>query len=102
MNAEIREWANRYEALKEQKTMIEKESANLLKNMENNHMKAVKELEDLYEKKRAFENEKYMDQEQTLLEVRMKFDKRLKEIESKHDINITDLKGEFNDNFTKA
>ena len=50
MNAEIREWANRYEALKEQKTMIEKESANLLKNMENNHMKAVKELEDLYEK----------------------------------------------------
>lgn len=30
--------------------MIEKESANLLKNMENNHMKAVKELEDLYEK----------------------------------------------------
>ena len=34
MNAEIREWANRYEALKEQKTMIEKESANLLKNME--------------------------------------------------------------------
>lgn len=50
MNAEIREWANRYEALKEQKTMIEKESSILLKNMENNHMKAVKELEDLYEK----------------------------------------------------
>jgi len=30
--------------------MIEKESSILLKNMENNHMKAVKELEDLYEK----------------------------------------------------
>ena len=50
MNNEIKEWATRYDALKEQKTLIEKESANLLKNMENNHLKAVKELEDLYEK----------------------------------------------------
>ena len=43
-----------------------------------------------------------MQQEQTLLEERMKFDKKLKSIESKHDYNITDLKGEFNENFTKA
>lgn len=82
--------------------MIEKESSNLLKNMENNHLKATEELENLYEKKLAFENEKYMQQEQTLLEERMKFDKKLKSIESKHDYNITDLKGEFNENFTKA
>jgi hypothetical protein len=32
----------------------------LLKNMENNHLKAIEELEALYEKKLAFENEKYM------------------------------------------
>ena len=32
----------------------------------------------------------------------MKFDKRLKEIENKHDSNIEDLKLEFNDNFSKA
>jgi len=28
--------------------------------MENNHLKAVEELENLYEKKLAFENEKYI------------------------------------------
>lgn len=44
-------WSRRYEDLKKQKTDIEKESANLLKNMENNHMRAVEELENLYEKK---------------------------------------------------
>lgn len=60
MNLEIQVWSRRYEELKEQKTKIEKESANLLKNMENNHYKAVEELESLYEKKLAFENEKYL------------------------------------------
>jgi hypothetical protein len=28
--------------------------------MENNHLKAVEELENLYEKKLAFENEKFL------------------------------------------
>lgn len=60
---EIRKWTERYEELKKQKTLIEKESANLLKGMENNHLKAVEELENLYEKKLAFENEKYLQQE---------------------------------------
>lgn len=32
----------------------------------------------------------------------MKFEKKLKEIESKHDENINSLKKEFNDNFNKA
>ncbi len=40
--------------------------------MENNHLKAIEELEALYEKKLAFENEKYMQQEYTLIEERMK------------------------------
>jgi len=43
-----------------QKGIIEKESTNLLKNMENNHLKAVEELETLYEKKLTFENEKFL------------------------------------------
>lgn len=32
----------------------------------------------------------------------MKFEKKLKEIEHKHDNNISGLKYEFNDNFQKA
>ena len=46
--------------------------------MENNHLKAVEELETLYEKKLTFENEKFLQQEQELLEERMKFEKLLK------------------------
>lgn len=38
------------------KNDIEKESTKLLKDMEDNHLKAVEELESLYEKKLAFEN----------------------------------------------
>jgi hypothetical protein len=102
MNLEIQMWSRRYEELKAQKTQIEKESANLLKNMENNHLKAVEELENLYEKKLAFENEKFLQQEQELLEERMKFEKKLKEVERRHDTNITDLKGDFTSKFTQA
>lgn len=60
MNNEIAAWAARYDQLKAQKSSAEKESANLFKNVENNHLKAVEELENLYERKLAFENEKYL------------------------------------------
>ena len=42
---------------------MEKESDNLLKNMENNHLKAVEELENLYERKLAMEHEKLIQAE---------------------------------------
>ena len=74
MNNEINRWNKRYEEIKEEKQKIEKESNQLLKNMENNHLKAVEELEALYEKKLAFENEKFIQQEYTLIEERMKND----------------------------
>ncbi|KRW99737.1 WD40-repeat-containing domain [Pseudocohnilembus persalinus] len=99
---EIRQAHERYEELKRQKTIIEKESANLRKGMENNHLKGVEELENLYEKKLAYENDKYLKLEQELLEERMKFDKKLKSIENKHDSAVNELKAEFNDNFHKA
>jgi hypothetical protein len=73
MNQEIAGWARRYEELKTQKSTVEKESANLFKNVENNHLKAVEELENLYERKLAFENEKYLQLEQVLMEERMRF-----------------------------
>lgn len=70
--------------------------------MEDNHLRAVEELESLYEKKLAFENGQYLKIEQELAEERMKFDKKIKELDKKHDVNITDLKSEFNDTFNKA
>ena len=41
MNLEIQGWSKRYEELKMQKSQIEKESNNLLKNMEATNLKAV-------------------------------------------------------------
>ncbi len=50
MNEEIKMWSQRYTELQKQKTKIETESSNLLKMMENNHLRAAEELENLYEK----------------------------------------------------
>ncbi|KAL4511618.1 hypothetical protein ABPG72_012463 [Tetrahymena utriculariae] len=102
MRSEIKSYEQRYEDLKFQKNRNEKEHGGLLKELEKTHLKAIEELENLYEKKLAFENEKFLQQEQELIEERMKFEKKLKEIERKHDDNINSLKYEFNDNFQKA
>lgn len=39
---------------------MESEAMSLRRAMETNHEKAIEELETLYEKKLAFENEKYL------------------------------------------
>ena len=41
MNQEISAYQKRYEELKQQKSQVEKDSANLFKNIESNHLKAV-------------------------------------------------------------
>jgi hypothetical protein len=46
-----------------------------LKNLSENQLKAVEELETLYERKLAFENNKYLELEQKLMEERMSFEK---------------------------
>jgi hypothetical protein len=51
---------------------VEKDYNNLLKNMENNHLKAVEELENLYEKKLAYENEKFIHLESKVTEERLR------------------------------
>lgn len=63
MNMEINGWTKRFEELKVQKGLMEKEGVGLRKAMELNHEKAIEELETLYEKKLAFENEKYLQLE---------------------------------------
>ncbi len=40
MNQEIQRWSNRYDELKIEKTKLEKDTENLLMNIENNHIKA--------------------------------------------------------------
>ncbi len=72
MHRQIESFNMRYEDLKQQKQEVEKDYNNLLKNMENNHLKAVEELENLYEKKLAYENEKFIHLESKVTEERIK------------------------------
>ena len=45
--------------------------------MDEKHLKGVEELESLYERKLAYENEKYIQQEQELREERIKFERKI-------------------------
>ena len=72
MHHQIESFNMRYEDLKQQKQEVEKDYNNLLKNMENNHLKAVEELENLYEKKLAFENEKFIQLDCKMTEEKLK------------------------------
>ena len=51
------------EELKQQKVDLQKDYSDLLKDLENNHLKTVEELENLYEKKLGKKNEKYLQLE---------------------------------------
>ena len=54
---------------------MEQDANNLRKLMEANHDRAVEELENLYEKKLAFENDKFLDLERNLANVKGMHDK---------------------------
>lgn len=102
MNQEIQGWSKRYDELKAQKSQIEKDSTNLLKNMEATNLKAVEELENLYEKKLAFENEKYLQLKQELAEEVMKYEEKIRGLDNKHQSTIDNLQGDFRERFTSA
>jgi len=61
MKEEIRAADEKFENLKRMKQEKEKELQDLLKTRDANHLKAVEELEALYEKKLALENDKYIE-----------------------------------------
>jgi cilia- and flagella-associated protein 57 len=72
--------------------MLEKETKRLLETIENDHLKAVEELENLYEKKLAFESEKYFQMEAKSIEMKLKFEKEIKDLNNKNEKNILLLK----------
>lgn len=102
MRVEIKAYEQRYEELKSEKSKVDKDHGGLLKELEKTHLKAIEELENLYEKKLNFENEKFLQQEQELIEQQKKFDEKLKKIEDKHEQNISTLMKEFSTNFNEA
>lgn len=67
--------------------------------MENNHLKAVEELENLYEKKLAFENEKYIQLESTQTEERLKQKKQIEDFKDQNRKTLEILKSEFQNKF---
>ena len=59
--------------------------------MESNHDRAVEELENLYEKKLAFENDKFLQLERELHELKRRQEAEIKEIERKHELTVRTL-----------
>jgi len=59
--------------------------------METNHLKAVEDLENLYEKKLAFENEKYLQLEQQLITERNENIRKIGDLEKRHETAIDKL-----------
>lgn len=90
----------KYEELKQQKLDVEKDYSNLLKDMENNHLKAVEELENLYEKKLGYENEKYLQMESEHTVVRLKQNSQIENLKAGHRTTMDVLKGKFEEKFT--
>ena len=70
--------------------------------MENNHLKAAEELENLFDRKVAFEHEKYVSKEQEMKEDKMRFETKVSDIEKRYEENLLLLNKEFKDNFGRA
>lgn len=92
----------RYEDLKQQKQEVEKDYNNLLKNMENNHLKAVEELENLYEKKLDFENEKFIHLEQQMTEQRLRHSAEIEQLTSSNKHNLQLVNKKFDEKFQEV
>ena len=63
IDREVKMWTERCKDLKQAKQESDSEKHNLLKANDENHLKAVEDLEALYEKKLTHENEKYLQLE---------------------------------------
>ena len=67
----------------------------LLKTRDANHLKAVEELEALYEKKLALENDKYIEIEGVLEDWRILYERQIKEKDNNHKSSINDLQTNY-------
>ena len=102
MKEEIKAADIKFEMLKKAKQEREKELQDLLKTRDANHLKAVEELEALYEKKLALENDKYIEIEKVLENWRIKYEKEIKEQDKRHKDSINDLQTQYRKRFNEA
>lgn len=61
--------------------------------MESKNLKAAEELQTLYERKLSFENEKYFQLEQELMQLKLKHGKEVESLQHTYNTNINLLKG---------
>lgn len=70
--------------------------------MENNHLKAVEELENLYEKKLAYENEKFIHLESKVTEERLRQKMEVNALGGENKKNLGLVKGKFEEKFSEV
>jgi hypothetical protein len=77
-------------------------SAQLFDTVENCQMRAVDELEKLYESKLLIERNRVLNLEQKVLEDRMVFEQKLRELEDRHHHQIEAIRHKYEESFNGA
>lgn len=83
------------ETLRKQKEVVERQSSELIRKIEENHMKAVEEMEKLFEWKLTNENERLMSMEKNYLQEKVKNKDELVGLETETKEKFNELKQEI-------
>lgn len=102
LNLEVQRLTKRVNDIMNQKLAMEAKYAVETKTGDENHLKAVEDLEALYEKKLIYENDKYIKLENELTEERMSNDTKLNEIKNENKKIIEQLREEFRTSYEEA
>lgn len=99
---EVAKLNERYNQLVTVKQSVDAQNTNLLKLNDENHLKAVEDLEALYEKKLSYENDKYIRLETELMEERRNNELKLAEIRDSNAKALMRLRQDFASSFEEA
>jgi hypothetical protein len=99
---DIADLDRRYEDLRRQKELQDRQNSEAMRKMEANHLGAVEELESVYERKLYVETGNYLKLEQEKLEMRRHYELRIAELKRQNDRAIDRLLTEFKGNMVKV
>lgn len=99
---DIKDLDKRYEDLKRQKDMQDRQNFEAMKKMELNHLNAVEDLQQVYEKKLYIENSNYLKLEQERLEMIKYYESKIAELSKQNQEAIDKLLREFKNNLLKV
>ena len=99
---DIRDLEKRYEDLKRQKEQQDRQNMEAMRRMEQNHLGAVEELQEVYERKLYVENSNFLKLEQEKLEMKNFYEQKIADLKRQNQDAIDKLLREFRANLLKV